>query len=52
MARRLRKHYGAMPTEAVYRDACGSVMARHLRKRYDASSTVALWLVVCGGATA
>ena len=43
MARRLRKRYGATPTEALCRDDCGGAMARHLRKRFGETPAEALW---------
>ena len=48
MAHRMRKHFGATPAEALWRDICARAMAGRLRKRYDASSTEALWRIVCG----
>ena len=56
MARRLRKHYGATPTDALcrdvtaetlWRDTCGSALARLLRKFSDETLRLR-----CGGTPA
>ena len=42
LARYLRKHSGATPAEALWRDACGSAVAQRLRRRYGARFAEAL----------
>ena len=42
MARHMRKRFGAAPTEALWRDDCGSALARRLRRLYGAASSQAL----------
>ena len=60
MEHRMRKHFGATPAEALWRDVCGgavrdpsgSTLARFLRTLSAATTAEALWRDACGGALA
>ena len=52
MARRMRKRFGATPTEALWRDACGGAVRRPMRKHSGPMPADALWREAYGSAMA
>ena len=52
MARRMRKRFGATPTEALWRDACRGAVRRPMRKHSGPMPADALWRDAYGSAMA
>ena len=52
MAHRRRKRFGAMPVEALWRDACGGAVRLPMRKHSGAMPADAHWRDACGSALA